>query len=63
MFWISVHLKDMGVKFSKILKGRGRGGGGGGEEVVFLGGGGGGGWWSWLKFNNLGLELGTNLKF
>ena len=20
-------------------------------------------WWSWLKFNNLGLALGTNLKF
>ena len=20
-------------------------------------------WWSWFKFNNLGLALGTNLKF
>ena len=32
------------------------------RETAFLGGGG-WGWWSWFKFNNLGLALGTNLKF
>ena len=33
VFWMSVHFKDMGVKFSKILKGGGGGGGGGGLQI------------------------------